>query len=104
MQAGLGERLAAAVVALAGRPAFVDPAAAVELPDRPDQGLVPEVQFEDSPNANRFVVVNQEFGAVRVDIVSQERHPAGPLALTAGGGNLVAGPLGNHFPLELGKG
>jgi hypothetical protein len=38
------------------------------------------------------------------DVVPKRGKPAGPLALAARGGDLVAGPLGNHLALELGEG
>src|SRR6516162_10737953 len=66
MQGGLGKRQPAAVVALAGRPALVAPATAVELSDHADQRLMPEIQSENSPNATRFMVADLEFRAVRI--------------------------------------
>ena len=37
-------------------------------------------------------------------VVSERHGAAHPFALPAGGGNLVAYPLGGELPLELGKG
>ena len=48
--------------------------------------------------------LTQQLAAARVDVVAQERRAAGPLALAAGGGDLVAGALGDDLALELGEG
>ena len=51
---------------------------------------------------DRFFLVDHQLGALYV--VAQERLPAHPLALPAGGGDLVPRPLGNDLALELSKG
>src|SRR5712692_3705599 len=66
-QAGLRERLAAALAPLTRDPALRDPATPVELFQHREQGLVLQVQIEDG-HADSFLLVDQELGAARVEI------------------------------------
>ena len=70
--AGLGERLAATHVALAGRPALGGPATALEFLHDGDKPLVFQVQREDRPHTRRLVLVDDQFVALGVHVVAQD--------------------------------
>jgi len=89
VQAGLGKRLAAALVALAGRPPLVVPATPLEFLDDRDHCLVFQVQIEDGPNPERLVLVDDQLEALRGDVVGQQWMAAGPLPLVAGQGEIA---------------
>jgi hypothetical protein len=62
-----------------------------------------EEKREDGPDAGRFRLVDPQLPGSGIDVVAQQRQPARPLTLAAGGGDLVTGPLGNQLPFKLGK-
>jgi len=101
IQAVLGEEPSAPLTSLLGRPAFRGPAAPIELGHRGEERLIFEVQVKDLPHPLRFDLVDDELRFF--DRVSQERHAAGPFSLAAGGGNLIAYTLADHFAFKLGE-
>jgi hypothetical protein len=103
-QAHLGERLAAAVPARTRPPTLVRPAPLLQLAHQRRQRPVLQQQREDGPHALGLLGVDRQALAARVQVVAQQRPAAGPLALAARGGHLVAGALGDDLALELGEG
>ena len=63
------------------------------------RGAVLEIEVEDLPHHDRLEVVDHQ--VLVHDVVAERHRPTGPLALAPGGGDLVAGPLGDHLALEL---
>ena len=61
-----------------------------------------EIAPEDVDDGPSLVLVDDELAVF--DVVAERRHAAHPHALLLGGGDLVADPLADHLPLELGKG
>ena len=101
VQAALVERPAAPRIALLGRPLLGLPAPAVQFLHDGHQRAEFQVQGEDLADLFGFGFDHDQ---LRVhDIVAQERHPARPLALPPGGGDLVAGPFRDHLAFELGE-
>jgi hypothetical protein len=101
VQRGAGEGQAAALLAFAVAPALAGPAAPGQLLDHRQQALPLQVQQEDGADLGRLVLVDQQLAAPGVDVVAQQRVAPGPLPFPPGGGDLVAGPLGDDLPLEL---
>jgi hypothetical protein len=59
-----------------------------------------QIQLEGGAHLRRLLVVDDQLEAAGVHVVAQDRVAAGPLALAAGGGDLVAGAFGDDLPLE----
>jgi hypothetical protein len=104
VQTGAREGLAAAGRAFARLPALAEPAAAIQFLHHWQQRSVLQVQGEDRAHPVGFFGIDGEASALGVEVIAQEGVAAGPLALAAGGGDLVARPLGDQLALELGKG
>jgi hypothetical protein len=68
------------------------------------QALVFQVEAEDGPDPLGFRGVDHQLLRRRIDVVAEHGQAAGPLALLAGGGDLVAGALGDDLALELREG
>jgi hypothetical protein len=66
--------------------------------------LVLEVELEDRADPLGLGLVHHQLVPVDIDVVAEDRVAAGPLALAAGGGDLVQGPFREDLPLELGAG
>jgi hypothetical protein len=51
-----------------------------------------------------FLGIDDELGPLGIDVITEKRHAAGPFALPAGSGDLVARAFRDDLALELGKG
>ena len=103
-QADAGKRLAAALLARTRPPTLVGPAPRLQLARHRRQRLVFQEQREHGPHPFGFLRVDRQPLAARVHVVAQHRTAARPLALATRGRDLVARPLGDDLPLELGEG
>jgi hypothetical protein len=79
------------------------PAAPVQVLQDRQHAAKFEVLIEDGSHLMSFVRIHEEAARLGVDVVAEDRVPADPLALPAGGAHLVAGPLRDQFPFELGE-
>ena len=103
VQQALRERLAAPCLAGLGCPPFRSPAAPVQILEDRQHGAQFEVLIEDGPYLVCFVWIHDEAARLVVDVVAEDRVATDPLALLARGTHLVAGPLRDQFPFELGE-
>ena len=103
LQRRFGKGLAAAHVALAGRPALGGPAAAGEFPHHRHQSLAIEIELEDGPHSLRLGRVDDALARPRIDVEAQQRHAAHPLPLTPRRRDLVPRPFADDLTLELRK-
>ena len=101
---GLIKGLAPHLPALAALPALGGPAATGQFIHRPQQRLLLQVEFEDLADPERFFLVDHQSLVDPIDVVAEDRPSACPFTLLSGGGDLVAGPLTNDLPFELGEG
>ena len=100
-EAVFGELVTAAFMPLAGGPVLGGPAAVGQFLGRFEERFVFEVEFEDAADPLGLVLVDHQLALD--DVITQHRHAAGPFTLAAGGGNLVAGSLGDNLAFELGE-
>src|SRR5262249_51171974 len=80
------------------------PAPLCQFPDRGLQRSVLQVEFKDRSDPGCLLGIDLQLGGLGIEIVAKKWHAAGPLPLATGGGDLVAGTLGDDLPFELGKG
>src|SRR6516165_9551026 len=104
VQAASSERPPAAALSLPAVPAFGTPAPSCQLPDRGPQAPMLQIEFEDGPDPSCLFGIDLEPGRAWIELVAQKGYSAGPLALPAGGCDLVAGAFRDDLAFELGEG
>ena len=62
-----------------------------------------QAECTDRSNPGSLGIVDDERRGSCIDVVAENGMAPGPFALAPGGGDLVAGPLGNELAFELGK-
>ena len=82
---------------------FHPPPSAVECLHHRDQRPKFQIEPEDCSYSFGFLLIHYEATTSRSNVVAKYGISANPLAFAPGGTHLVASPLRDHFPLELGK-
>ena len=88
---------------LLGGPRLGPPATAVKLQGQSLQGPQVQVEGEYLSDGLGFHLVDDQLPAIGMDVVPQDREPAGPLSLASGRGHLVPGSVRANLPLMLGE-
>src|SRR5262245_24372092 len=84
VKTGLGERLAAERPALAGPPAFTDPAPPLQFLDDGHEAFLLTVERKDGPHAARFRLIDHQLGVSAIEVVAQKRPASRPLPFAPG--------------------
>src|SRR5579864_5478364 len=84
-----------------GLPRLGGPAAMRQLGNLGRERTMALVKPEDLANSLRFLLIDDQAPASRVDVVAQDRCPSHPFAFAPGGRHLVARPFADDLPLEL---